>query len=68
MYIHVEAPDECGHRFEIKNKVLSLEYIDKRVLEIVLKGLEQFDDYKIMIVPDHATPLVLKTHTNDPVP
>lgn len=68
VYIHVEAPDECGHRFEIKNKVLSLEYIDKRVLEIVLKGLEQFDDYKIMIVPDHATPLVLKTHTNDPVP
>jgi len=68
VYIHVEAPDECGHRFEIKNKVLSLEYIDKRVLEIVLKGLEQFDDYKILIMPDHATPLVLKTHTNDPIP
>ena len=68
VYIHVEAPDECGHRFEIKNKVLSLEYIDKRVLEIVLNGLEQFDDYKILIMPDHATPLVLKTHTNDPIP
>ena len=68
VYIHVEAPDECGHRYEIKNKALSLEYIDKRVLEIVLKGLEQFDDYKILIMPDHATPLALKTHTNDPIP
>ncbi len=68
VYIHVEAPDECGHRYEIKNKVLSLEYIDKRVLEIVLAGLEQFDDYKILIMPDHATPLALKTHTNDAIP
>lgn len=68
VYIHLEAPDECGHRYEIKNKVLSLEYIDKRVLGIVLKGLEQFDDYKILIMPDHPTPLSIRTHTNDPVP
>ena len=68
VYIHVEAPDECGHRYEIKNKVLALEYIDKKILEYVINGLEQFDDYKIMILPDHATPLVLRTHTNDPVP
>lgn len=68
VYIHLEAPDECGHRYEIKNKVLALEYIDKRVLDIVLKGLEKFDDYKILIMPDHPTPLSIKTHTNDPVP
>lgn len=68
VYIHIEAPDECGHRYEVQNKVLSLEYIDKRVLGPVLEGLEKFDDYKILIVPDHATPLCLKTHTNDPVP
>lgn len=68
VYIHVEAPDECGHRHEIKNKVLSLEIIDKKILGYVLEKLEQFDDYKIMILPDHATPLALKTHTNDPVP
>ncbi len=68
VYIHVEAPDECGHRNEVENKVLSLEYIDERVLKIVLEGLEEMGDYRILIVPDHATPLELKTHTNDPVP
>ena len=68
VYIHVEAPDECGHRFEINNKVKSLEIIDEKVLGYVIKELEGFDDFKIMILPDHATPLLLKTHTNDPVP
>lgn len=68
VYIHVEAPDECGHRFEIENKKKSLELIDKKVLEPVLEALEGYDDYKVLIMPDHATPLSLKTHTNDPIP
>jgi 2,3-bisphosphoglycerate-independent phosphoglycerate mutase len=68
VYIHIEAPDECGHRHEISNKVKSIELIDSLVLGPVLKGLEKYGDYKIMILPDHATPLALKTHTNDPVP
>lgn len=68
VYIHVEAPDECGHRYEIKNKVKSLELIDQKILGPLLDNLEQYDDYKIMILPDHATPLCLRTHTNDPVP
>lgn len=68
VYIHLEAPDECGHRYEIDNKVKSLEYIDNRVLGRVLEGLKQFDDYKILIMPDHPTPLSVRTHTNDPVP
>lgn len=68
-YIHIEAPDECGHRFEPENKVKSIEYIDSRVLPIVLKGLEEIgEDYKIMILPDHPTPLSTKTHAGDPVP
>ncbi len=68
VYIHVEAPDECGHRHEIQNKVKSIEIIDEKILGPVLNALEKYDDYKVIILPDHATPLALKTHTNDPVP
>ncbi len=68
VYIHVEAPDECGHRYEIENKVRAIEIIDEKILGPVLKALEAYDDYKILIMPDHATPLCLKTHTNDPIP
>lgn len=68
VYIHVEAPDECGHRYEIENKKKSLEIIDEKILGPVLEALEKYDDYKILIMPDHATPLSLKTHTNDPIP
>lgn len=68
VYIHIEAPDECGHRYEIENKVRAIEIIDEKVLGPVLSALEGYDDYKILIMPDHATPLALKTHTNDPIP
>lgn len=68
VYIHVEAPDECGHRHEIQNKVKSIELIDEKILSRLIDALEKFDDYKILICPDHPTPLRLKTHTNDPVP
>ncbi len=67
VYIHVEAPDECGHRFEIENKVKSIELIDKLILGPILKAFEG-EDIKILICPDHPTPLALKTHTNAPVP
>lgn len=68
VYIHVEAPDECGHRHEIENKKKSLELIDEKILGPVLNALEEYDDYKVLIMPDHATPLELRTHTNDPIP
>lgn len=67
VYIHVEAPDECGHRFEIENKVKSIELIDELILGPILKAFEG-EDIKILICPDHPTPLALKTHTNAPVP
>ena len=67
VYIHVEAPDECGHRFEIQNKVRSIELIDELILGPILKAFER-EDIKILICPDHPTPLALKTHTNAPVP
>ena len=67
VYIHVEAPDECGHRFEIDNKVKSIELIDELILGPILKAFEN-EDIRILICPDHPTPLALKTHTNAPVP
>lgn len=68
VYVHLEAPDECGHRYEIENKVKSIEMIDKLVVSRILKGLEKYDDYKILVLPDHPTPLSLRTHTSEPVP
>lgn len=67
VYIHVEAPDECGHRFEIKNKVKSIELIDELILAPILEAFRD-KDIRILICPDHPTPLALKTHTNAPVP
>jgi 2,3-bisphosphoglycerate-independent phosphoglycerate mutase len=68
VYVHMEAPDECGHRGEVRNKVKSVEIIDEIVLGTLLPALDEFDDFKIMLLPDHATPLSLHTHTRDPVP
>ncbi|NJD04487.1 MAG: cofactor-independent phosphoglycerate mutase [Ruminiclostridium sp.] len=68
VYIHVEAPDECGHRYEIENKVKSIEFLDSKVVGPILEGLKQYDDYSIMVLPDHPTPLSLRTHTSEPVP
>ncbi len=68
VYVHVEAPDECGHRFEIENKVKSIELIDSLVVGTLLEGLAAYEDYSIMVLPDHPTPLSLRTHTSDPVP
>ena len=69
VYVHVEGPDECGHRAETDNKVLSIEMIDKKILAPVLNYLRsQNDDFKIMILPDHPTPIRLRTHTIEPVP
>ncbi|HOQ02046.1 MAG TPA: cofactor-independent phosphoglycerate mutase [Acetivibrio clariflavus] len=68
VYLHVEAPDECGHRNEIENKVKSIELIDEQIVGTLLKGMEKYDDYRIMILPDHPTPLSLMTHISEPVP
>lgn len=68
VYIHVEAPDECGHRNEMENKVKSIELIDKLILAPVVAELEKMGDFKVLVTPDHPTPLSLKTHTNDPIP
>ncbi len=69
VYIHVEGPDECGHRAETENKVLSIELIDEKILTPVYEYLKNCgEDFKIIILPDHPTPIRLRTHTIDPVP
>ncbi len=68
VYIHVEAPDECGHRNEIDNKVKAISIIDKVILGPVTEYLRSQGDFKVLVTPDHATPLSLMTHTNDPIP
>ena len=69
VYVHVEGPDECGHRAEIENKVLAIELIDKKILAPVYEYLKNSgEDFKIMVLPDHPTPLAIRTHTISPVP
>lgn len=69
VYLHFEAPDECGHRGESDNKVRSIEAIDSRVLSLMLDYLKGCgDDFRILIMPDHPTPLETKTHSREPVP
>lgn len=67
VYIHVEAPDEAGHRGELENKIKAIEEVDK-MLGQLLEGLNQFDGYKIMLLPDHPTPMSTRTHSSNPVP
>lgn len=68
VYVHVEAPDECGHRGEAANKVKAIELIDEKILAPVLAELEKCGEYRVLIAPDHPTPLITKTHARDPVP
>lgn len=69
VYLHFEGPDECGHRGEPENKVKAIELIDEKVLVPLIDKLNSTgEDYKIMILPDHPTPIVTGTHAGDPVP
>ena len=69
VYVHVEGPDECGHRAEIDNKVRAIELIDKKILSPVYEYLKSTDEaFKIVVLPDHPTPLRIRTHSSDPVP
>ena len=67
-YIHVEAPDECGHRGEAENKKRAIELIDREILTPLLSELQAMDDFSLLICPDHPTPLATRTHSHDPIP
>ena len=69
VYIHVEAPDECGHRGELMNKVAAIERIDAEILGPLLKRMnDSGEDYAVLLLPDHPTPVRVRTHTHAPVP
>ena len=69
VYIHMEAPDEMGHQGLPEKKKFAVETIDQKVVKVVKEEMErQGIDYRMMILPDHPTPIKLKTHTSDPVP
>ncbi len=69
VYIHIEAPDEMGHQGNIANKVKAIEYLDQRVIKIVVEELRQSGaDFRMLVMPDHPTPIRCRTHTSDPVP
>lgn len=68
-YIHVEAPDEMGHQGSMKDKIKAIENIDEKVLKILVEELEAKDiEFRLLVLPDHPTPIEVRTHTGDPVP
>jgi len=68
VYLHVEAPDEAGHMGNLRLKIESIEAFDEKVVGALLKGMKRFERYKVLVLPDHPTPLSVRTHTADPVP
>lgn len=69
VYIHMEAPDECGHQGDVEHKIYSIEQIDGKVLGPLITGLDKAgEDYAILVAPDHPTPCACKTHVAEPVP
>jgi 2,3-bisphosphoglycerate-independent phosphoglycerate mutase len=66
-YVHIEAPDECGHQADLAGKIRAIERIDAEVIGLITKELEG-TDYRMLVLPDHPTPIALRTHTDEPVP
>ena len=68
-YVHVEAPDEMGHQGSVENKIKAIEYLDSRVLALIKEKMDASGQpYRLLIMPDHPTPIRCRTHTSDPVP
>jgi 2,3-bisphosphoglycerate-independent phosphoglycerate mutase len=68
IYLHVESPDESGHEGNLEHKLKSIEDFDKHIVGRVIEGMKKYSDYTLLLMPDHPTPISLKTHTDDPVP
>lgn len=68
LFLHVEAPDEAGHSGVLKIKIEAIEAFDARIVGPMLKGLSNYKEYRVLLMPDHPTPLSVRTHTAEPVP
>jgi len=68
VYVHIESPDEAGHQGNLEKKIWSIEQIDKLVIGQILNRLDEFDRLRLLLLPDHFTPLSIKTHSREPVP
>lgn len=68
-YVHVEAPDEMGHQGNLEHKIQAIESLDNRVIRVIKEEMEKRQcEYRMLVMPDHPTPLCIRTHTSDPVP
>ncbi|NWF57325.1 MAG: cofactor-independent phosphoglycerate mutase [Syntrophaceae bacterium] len=67
-YVHLEAPDEAAHNGNLKDKIQAIEDFDRRIVGPILRGLEKMGEFRVLALPDHPTPIVLKTHSPEPVP
>jgi len=68
VYVHVEAPDEASHNGNLKDKIQAIEDFDGKIVGPILRGLRSWEDFRLLVLPDHPTPLALKTHSPEPVP
>ena len=68
VYVHVEAPDESSHEGSLENKIKAIEDFDREIVGRVWEGMKAFEDYALMVVTDHFTPISRMTHTREPVP
>jgi 2,3-bisphosphoglycerate-independent phosphoglycerate mutase len=68
VFVHLEAPDECGHQGDLEGKIKAIELIDEKILTPIFNGLNGKTDFRILVLPDHPTPIAVRTHTSDSVP
>jgi len=68
VFVHVEAPDEAGHNGDLRAKVTAIENFDRFVVGAILENFKKQKDFRIMVLPDHNTPVSVRTHTSEPVP
>ena len=68
VFVHVEAPDEAGHNGDIREKIKAIENFDEFVVGTIWEAFKERRDFRILVLPDHATPIAVRTHTTDPIP